>query len=87
MNTINALTLQQVLRTREAARLCGVSLSHFRRLHWAGQLPPPIKLGERRLGWRVADILSWLSARQGGARNLEYSSAEPTRGRRGPAHG
>lgn len=58
------LAVQCVLRTREAAQFCGVSVSHFRRLHSRGELPRPIKLGERRLGWRLGDLIAWLKIRQ-----------------------
>jgi len=58
------LALQCVLRTREAAQFCGVSISHYRRLHSHGKLPKPIRLGERRLGWRLGDLIAWLRERQ-----------------------
>ncbi|MBN9049421.1 MAG: AlpA family phage regulatory protein [Rhizobiales bacterium] len=58
------LALQCVLRTSEAACFCGVSVSHFRRLHSHGVLPAPIRLGERRLGWRLGDLIAWLRSRQ-----------------------
>ena len=59
-----ALALQCVLRTKEAAKFCGVSVSHFRRLHSRCELPKPIRLGERRLGWRLGDLIAWLNSRQ-----------------------
>lgn len=58
------IALHCVLRTREAADFCGVSVSHWRRLYWRGCLPAPILLGERRLGWRVGDLIEWLQVRQ-----------------------
>jgi predicted DNA-binding transcriptional regulator AlpA len=58
------LALKCVLRASDAAHFCGVSLSHFRRLHSRGKLPRPIKLGERRLGWRLGDLVAWLESRQ-----------------------
>jgi predicted DNA-binding transcriptional regulator AlpA len=58
------IAMHCVLRANDAARFCGVSLSHFRRLHSRGQLPLPIRLGERRLGWRLGDLVAWLESRQ-----------------------
>jgi len=54
----------RVLRARDAAEYCGISLSHLRRLHSGGQLPAPVRLGERRLGWRLADLIDWLDSRR-----------------------
>lgn len=58
------IALQCVVRASDAARFCGVSVSHFRRLHARGQLPRPIRLGERRLGWRLGDLVAWVRSRQ-----------------------
>ena len=63
-NLPEQLALHCVLRASDAARFCGVSVSHFRRLHARGQLPRPIRLGERRLGWRLGDLVKWLQGRQ-----------------------
>jgi predicted DNA-binding transcriptional regulator AlpA len=54
----------RVLRAREAAEFCAISLSHLRRLHARGKLPAPVRLGERRLGWRLGDLIVWLADRQ-----------------------
>jgi hypothetical protein len=43
-------------RVRDAAAssaFWGVSLPHWRRLYRAGKVPRPIKVGERKLGWRI----------------------------------
>jgi prophage regulatory protein len=53
-----------VLRTKDAAHFVGVSLFHFRRLHALGHLPAPIRLSERRLGWRLHDLDLWLESRR-----------------------
>lgn len=55
----------RVLRARDAAAFCAVSLSHFRRLHAKGLLPAPVRLGERRLGWRLGDLIDWVDSRRG----------------------
>ena len=58
------IALQCVLRASEAARFCSVSVSRLRRLQARGELPSPIRLGERRLGWRLGDLVVWLRSRQ-----------------------
>lgn len=43
----------------------GVSLPHWRRLYRTGKVPRPIKVGERKLGWRVGVLADALAARDG----------------------
>lgn len=45
----------QVLNFKQAAKFRGVSISTMRRLHTAGKLRV-VRLSERRLGVRVADL-------------------------------
>jgi predicted DNA-binding transcriptional regulator AlpA len=56
------LGLERILNVQQAAELFGVSVATFRRLHWAGKLPPAIRLSERRLGWRARDLVKHLTA-------------------------
>jgi predicted DNA-binding transcriptional regulator AlpA len=53
-----------VLSEKEAARLCGLSLVHFRRLRQAGKAPRAIRLSERRIGYRACEVRAWLDARE-----------------------
>jgi predicted DNA-binding transcriptional regulator AlpA len=64
MNSANDFTANFVLRVKDAAHFVGCSLSHFRRLYALGQLPAPIRIGERRLGWRIRDLDSWIEDRR-----------------------
>jgi predicted DNA-binding transcriptional regulator AlpA len=57
----------RVLGTAEAAALCNISVPHWRRLYRTGKVPAPIKLSERKLGWRVGDLVEWLNSRVGEA--------------------
>lgn len=52
----------RVVGAAEAAALCNISLPHFRRMYRAGRVPAPIKLTERKLGWRVGSLIDWLDA-------------------------
>ena len=54
--------LPLLLDARAAAKLCGVSRSHFLAMHSAGKVPLPVRLGRRCL-WRVAELAAWIEAR------------------------
>ena len=47
-----------------ASAFWGVSLPHWRRLYRTGKVPHPIKVGERKLGWRVGALADALNARE-----------------------
>lgn len=47
----------------EAAKLLKVAVVTVRRMRWAGTGPHYVKLSEKRIGYRVADINAWLDAR------------------------
>lgn len=59
-----SLNGERVLGSRQSAELLNLSINTFRRLQWAGKLPPAIRIGERKLGWRVSDLRAWLTSRQ-----------------------
>lgn len=77
MNFPDELIGSRVLKTKDAATLLGVSLSHFRRLYWRGQLPAPVRLGERLLGWRVGDLNGWTESRL--MRDVPHIAVKETR--------
>ena len=45
-----------VLRLGEAVALLRVSRSHFYNCVRTGLYPKPVKLGVRRVGWRLSDL-------------------------------
>jgi prophage regulatory protein len=45
----------------DAARMCGVSLAGWWRLHAAGKVPAPVKLNGRTL-WKTEELRSWVAA-------------------------
>ena len=51
-----------LLRANEAARLCAMSRSHWYRLYDLGRLPEPVRLGEKTVRWRRADLIAWVAA-------------------------
>ena len=54
---------QRILDATSAALFWGVSLAHWRRLYRLGRVPSPIRVGERKLGWRVGDLVDALARR------------------------
>jgi predicted DNA-binding transcriptional regulator AlpA len=57
------LEAARIVSADQAAAYWGVSTPHWRRLYRAGQVPTPIKIGERKLGWRVSDLLHAIERR------------------------
>ncbi|MPR12168.1 helix-turn-helix transcriptional regulator [Microvirga tunisiensis] len=64
---------QRILSAAEAAVFLSLSLPHFRRLYRNGGVPAPLRLSERRYGWKMAVLTDWLEARQ--TRPVEARSA------------
>ena len=54
---------QRIMLAKDTAAFLGFSLPHFRRLYRAKKVPKPIRLSERKLGWRVGDCIDWLNSR------------------------
>jgi predicted DNA-binding transcriptional regulator AlpA len=55
----------RVLDAAVASAFWGVSLPHWRRLYRTGIVPRPIKIGERKLGWRIGALADALAVRDG----------------------
>lgn len=54
---------RRVISEAWAAELAGVSPVHFRRLRRQGKGPRFVRLGERRLGYRLSDVVAWIDGR------------------------
>ena len=54
----------RILDSTQAATFWGVSRAHWRRLYHARRVPMPIRIGERKLGWRVSDLIARLNERE-----------------------
>jgi len=53
-----------ILRRPAVERITGLSRSTIYAMMAEGDFPKPIKLGKRAVGWREADLASWLESRQ-----------------------
>ena len=55
---------EHVLLTRkQVLALVPYSIAHIYRLEGAGRFPRRIKVGQRRVGWRLREVLAWLQSR------------------------
>lgn len=54
----------RILSAKQGAELLGVSIATFRRLYWAGEMPPPLRVSARRLGWPVSALLAYAESRR-----------------------
>jgi predicted DNA-binding transcriptional regulator AlpA len=66
-NLPSDLGRSRVLDAAAASAFWGISLPHWRRLYRTGKVPQPIKVGERKLGWRVGALADALEARASAA--------------------
>jgi predicted DNA-binding transcriptional regulator AlpA len=54
----------RVLGTRDTWEFVGISIPDWRRKRALGETPPAIKIGSRKLGWRLGDLIDWVASRQ-----------------------
>ena len=52
-----------ILRLPEVSQATGLSRSTIYRLVQTGNVPPPLKLTTRTIGWYSTDIDTWIAAR------------------------
>ena len=58
-----AIEESRILRLPEVLRLCGMSKSLLYQMIGEGEFPAPVRIGQRSVGWRYGDVLSWLESR------------------------
>jgi predicted DNA-binding transcriptional regulator AlpA len=58
-----ALAEDRIVGTADAAAFCNFSISHFRALYRTGSVPAPIRLSERKLGWRISVLKAFVAER------------------------
>ena len=61
-----------ILGTLQTARALNFSSVHLRRLARAGKIPAPIRIGDRKYGWRLATILKIRADREGAVRDEQW---------------
>jgi prophage regulatory protein len=53
----------RLLRTADVLRLTGLSRVGVWRGVRSGDFPAPVKIGERAIAWREADVHAWIATR------------------------
>ena len=51
---------EQLITAKELASLLKVKLNTVRMWYKCGKLPPPYRLSNRTLRWRLSDVLEWV---------------------------
>ena len=57
------LVSRKIITEKAAAEFLSFSTVHLRRLRRLGLGPRYVHLGERRVGYRIADLEAWIQAR------------------------
>ena len=57
-------TPSRIVRLPEAVNITGLGRGSIYRLMKLGTFPKQIRLSERAVGWREADLTAWLESRQ-----------------------
>ena len=53
----------RIITKKELRAIVPYSPQHILRLETTGKFPRRIRIGERRVGWRLSDVLAWIEAR------------------------
>lgn len=59
-NIPSDLGRNRVLDSKQSAEFLNLSVPHFRRLYRAEKVPAPMKIGERKYGWRLGVLIDFL---------------------------
>lgn len=57
--------MTHLIRLAQVSESTTLSKASIYRLLALGKFPAPVKIGERRVAWRVSDIAAWLDMRAG----------------------
>lgn len=55
--------IPRIITKKELRLIVPYTPQHIARLEKAGRFPKRIRIGERRVGWRLSDIEAWLNER------------------------
>jgi prophage regulatory protein len=59
--------MNQLVRLPEVTDVTTLSKASIYRLLKKGCFPAPVRIGERRVAWRLSDVMGWLDQRAGAA--------------------
>lgn len=53
--------VEKIIREKERAQITGISRTRWWELEKSGAVPERISLGTRSVGWRLSDLLYWIT--------------------------
>ncbi|WP_331311721.1 hypothetical protein [Methylobacterium oryzae] len=59
----DTIAMARVVGSAEAAAFVNLSLAHWLRLSREGKVPAPVRLGARKLGWRIGTLVNFVMER------------------------
>jgi prophage regulatory protein len=62
-NIPSDLSRDRLLDTGQTAEFLSISIPHLRRLYRAKKVPEPIKIGERKIGWRLGVLIDFVAVK------------------------
>ncbi len=71
-----------VINVREVAELLGVNARTVWRMSQRGEIPAPIRLGDRVVRWRLSDLREHLDRKAGGSVGVSRATSEGRGARR-----
>lgn len=54
---------RRIIRLDEVIERTGLPRSSLYHAVQAGDFPPPVRTGTRRVGWRLAEVIAWIDSR------------------------
>ena len=66
-NVPPSLNRERLLDTAQTAEFLSFSVPHFRRLYKSQKVPAPVKIGERKYGWRLSELIDFVASKTGEA--------------------
>lgn len=62
-------SLPRIVSRKELRQMIPYTPQHILRLEKAGKFPRRIRIGERRVGWRLEEVVAWLNDRAAASSN------------------
>ena len=70
-------TLPRIVTRKELRLIVPYTPQHILRLEKRGKFPKRIRIGERRVGWRLSDVEAWLAERSAESGAPKKGAADP----------
>ena len=64
MTTNKNTSVDRVIDAKELVRIVPVSIMHIWRMEQAGKFPARIRLGSKKVGWILSEVMAWIEAKK-----------------------